>query len=550
MSTFNQRNVQQILVGGTTNADYGDHLTYGDFVENADAGEMGIFNAQIGANYGARETNGAAASQFFIAVKKSATEVIKSDVIDSNLASTTFTTRDAFGVSQQMTSLGYNGTSGSIDSSLTDNLYFGEVYLQDFITSSGDGRRIKHFQHLSSASGDSQAEIAIQLAGSLTDNMSKEKDKWVTADAILNTAASATNDLTNVATITNGSTQFSVANNLTYNTAAGTLAVGDFIRIAPSEELHLNLGTDDEVTRRYPVYKVTAINALVVTVDRPIAVASGTYADGDECTQVIPAATAAAADAGVIFKGGAQKHTTGKFHAKPSIFEMNFQRGGTTTAVSNVFNPVSGGNDGTSVAQMEWFFQGNEGEFNRMGQPALFTPSALVDTDEAYHIIQISYANSEVVGGFSAEVSPKVLTLAIPHSVCAGLSGGTANYWNETDGVNVVLADLLGEANDMIDEDAGTGADTVTLGDGIYLHTQSNTGDVVTVPVGTEGEFLTIGAVAEAAAADTSVITPDPTEARGFTTVTLADIGSSCTLLFTNGMWEVYNTTGTNVTIA
>jgi len=83
----------------------------------------------------------------------------------------------------------------------------------------------------------------------------------------------------------NGVSAVTFETDVTYTAGgAATLVVGDYLRIG-------TVGGGTALTS--PVYKVTAINSLVVSLDRPVTNASGTYDDigGTSDVEVIPAAS-------------------------------------------------------------------------------------------------------------------------------------------------------------------------------------------------------------------------------------------------------------------
>jgi len=271
--------------------------------------EVGLFRAD-----GTRMTEALADTNtsFYVAVGGANSKLaFKSDML--SFANVTRISHRAYAAAtQQSDYLGYNGTSGSIEV-FNNNLYMVDVYVEDYLTSSHDGRYIKHFQYKSDATA-TQAEIAIGLAGSAVNNWSREAknvsgDPFMTFKAVCNQALDTNNTMDETVTVTKGQKTISIATDYDYNTGTD-IAVGDFIRIADS---------DAAVALTDAVYKVISISANVaggtqdiVELDRPYQGATGTRTHANDSTQAITAAQGAAADWGVFMTGTAKDHVVGK----------------------------------------------------------------------------------------------------------------------------------------------------------------------------------------------------------------------------------------------
>lgn len=283
---------------------------------------------------------------------------------------------------QQVDYIGYNGTSGSMDTT-SYNDFIIRLLIQDTQSTFGNKQMYKFGGAYKTGDSPTQAEIALTLTLNATYNLDRESEKMIQVDAICNVAVDASYDLTNTATVVKGETKFTVASNLTYNTAAGTLAVGDYIRFA-ADALNGTLALTD------PVYKVTAIDSLTVTVDRPITVASGAWTDAGDGVQVIPSATGLAASWGIKLTGIARTNF------RPGVFKYKTQRwstqlqGFTTATVTNATAASDGAGTYEQVAELEWFCQGNEGKIERLGVP----PPVLradASSSETYNLLTIEY---------------------------------------------------------------------------------------------------------------------------------------------------------------
>jgi hypothetical protein len=343
---------------------------------------------------------------------------------------------------QQLDSIGYNGTSGSIATLTADNLYMVDVMVQELLTSNTDGRYIKHFQYKSGSSAPTQADVAVGLAASGIFNFKREAEKYIRFKALCSQAAAATHAFDNVLTITKGSKVVSVATNLQYN--GGTeLAVGDYIRI-PETDVTTAVGDD--------VYKVISISSLNVTLDREVQITSGTRATTDE-NQVITAAQSLTADWGVTLTGLALSFVVGKEQFKQARWELILKDFGTTVSARST-NAYKGIGTYEEAQEAEWFAMGQLGEYSRMGEPTIHPANLNAASGVTYDVTTILYKDNSVVG-LSPTVSEKSITIYSPNG---------ADYMTETAANNgvwtqleAILANTTGK---MSHRDTGASSDT------------------------------------------------------------------------------------------
>jgi len=93
---------------------------------------------------------------------------------------------------------------------------------------------------------------------------------------------------------------------------------------------------------------------------------------------------------------------------------------------------------------------------------------------------------------------------------------------------------------------ARSGPGAVALTSKTVHYTSTATGNALTLADGVEGQTITIIYIAEAAGADTGILTP--ANRGGYATITFNAIGDTATLIFTNTRWYIVGTRG--VTIA
>jgi len=390
-----QRNVEHLFIGGTATK------TTANYPNSMNAGEIGIFTPE-----GIRVTEATAATidEFVVALEDANGVEYVSPVYNKNDIKSAKRTVYA-AATAQLDYLGYNGTTGSIDA-INNNLYKINIQVQELLRANTDGRKTK-FGVYKSDSSATQAEIAIGLAGSLVNNFDREAEKFITFNAICSDALDTNYTMDETVTVTNGSKAISIATDYDYNTGTD-LAVGDFIRIAD---------TDTTVALTDDVYRIETINSTSdIRLDRPYQGTSGTRTHGNNSTQAITAADGAAADWGISMTGAALDFVAGKENYEVVRWETQVVDFGTTT--QNFKSTAASRGNGTinEVAELEWFLQGNEGEYYREGFSTVHTPRSLVDssvTGGGYDMTTITF-DSAHTNAFQNVISPRVLTLATP----------------------------------------------------------------------------------------------------------------------------------------
>ena len=195
---------------------------------------------------------------------------------------------------EQITYLGYNGVSGSMDDA--DSTYFGlKLVMKNTAGLLNNSPLVKTIPYKTAASS-SQEDLAfgLTLAGDKAFRRGT-LNRDVIFDAVCNSAYVAANDFDHDLPIVNGAKTVTIGTDLKYGAGAYTAVVGDYIRLGTAAKI---AGTPVVTSA---VYKITAIDTLTITVDRPFNVASDTYTTAEN--EVIPAATGLAADWGVRMDG-------------------------------------------------------------------------------------------------------------------------------------------------------------------------------------------------------------------------------------------------------
>lgn len=292
----------------------------------------------------------------------------------------------------QVTSIGYNGTSGSID--LTDyGKYIVTIGFKDSLKQFGNKRLFKYAQYTADSTAR-QDEIALNLAAALQINLENDAYQRILVKALCNAAVTSGNAFDHNATVVQGTQYVTVGTNKQY--AAGSdLAVGDYVRFG-------TVGAGTALTN--DVYQVTELTSTTVfKVDRIIQVASGTYATATDDLEVIPAATGAAANWGLVLTANdsAKPFELGKWSWDAIRFDTSVSADFGSTTVSVDTKPTKGVGSYKDIATLDWELQNNYREPYRIAEyPVTFVSNA-VSTDTYNYIYNIRFADksTETIGG-------------------------------------------------------------------------------------------------------------------------------------------------------
>lgn len=377
MTAFSQIGAQQLMIGAAATKTTGAISAMND-------GEIGIFTPS-----GVRVTEATAATiKEFIIVKKTASggiPLVSSPIKKANIKSAA---RKVYVTStEQLSFIGYNSTlnTGSFDV-INDNDYHIRISLRSGRTSNHGGLYMKHGFYTSDTSA-TQAEVSLNLFQALVAEFSKEPDRVIQFSRI-NSAAS-TGTLAETYSPVYGSKYVNAS-------AASTVTAGDYVRF----------GTTDAD----PIYKVITVSGTVITLDTPY---QGTTAVA-VATDYITVATADAASFGIKMQGLALPYVTGKLaqDLQVNIFDVTLENFGSTLyTIQTAATPGNGTEK--QVKELEFFCQGNEGDYFRMGEPNLF-PSRHEATGnyDLIHIVAENQRNDSIVSGATRQH----YTLAIPQT--------------------------------------------------------------------------------------------------------------------------------------
>lgn len=354
-----QKNITHVFVGKDV-APVAETATRADMTN----GQLGVF--KVGVSTAIDGTNDlAAGDRFKIVLKDVGGNLVESPVISYDNIKTknaVLYTADT----EQKTYVGYNGTTGSIAVANSDSYYI-HLDRKDGSKTWGEHTLYKLLAGYKSDATATQTEIADALVVNAVKNLAIEKTRSGRAvnqvGRINSAAVTAANDFLGNATVVKGTKSFTVAESGAaddggvYN-AAENLVVGDYVRIG-------SVGGGTALTSN--VYKVTAISGLgtalaTVTVDIPILEASGTYAAATSDIEVIPAATAAAANWGLMIQSLAVKFVPGLFKNTQITFDVSLSEAFGSTLITKNTAATKGSGTYEEVAENEWFLKGNRGE--------------------------------------------------------------------------------------------------------------------------------------------------------------------------------------------
>jgi hypothetical protein len=255
---------------------------------------------------------------------------------------------------------------------------------------------MKHAFYTSDLSA-TEFEIAHNLLKAASVEFSKEADKMIKTEMLSADAGTALG----------ASATLSVVKGSKYIVASASghgLVSGDAVRIGGT-------ATTD------PVYVVDTVNGTEIKLTT---VYTGTTASGVAGEEL----TALTGAFGLKFTGLTLPHRTGKLaqDGQPFIFAITLEGFGSTPLTTT--EAYAGNGTEKQVKELEFFLQGNEGDFLRMGEPLIFDRRA--EASGNYDFIEIVtselYKDSIIAGPIN-----KVYTLAIPNSTPNYAVTGTAD---------------------------------------------------------------------------------------------------------------------------
>lgn len=381
MSSFSQKDIQLLFVGASATATTGA-------IDAMNDGEIGIFTPS-----GKRITELTAATEDkFIIVKKTPNGGVPllSSII--NKADIKSLTRKLYVPAvNQVQTVGYDGTNGSIDT-INDNEYKLTISFREGLTSNHGGLYLKHGFYASDINA-TEYEIGTNLLANLKANFSKEAEELVNISMYCNDAGVATAGTVDVV---KGSKYMNAS-------VPADFAVGGLVR--------LGLNTTD------PCYKVVSIVGNTIELGCKVGEATQQFAIA--AAMGVTLALAEAASFGVSITAVPSAHVVGKMHGnlQPLLFDVTVSGFGVTPNVATAAGTAGNGTQ-KQIQELEWFCQGNEGDFHRIGEPNLIT--ARTEASGNYDMIDIQITEL-YTGSITTGPIHKAYTIVLPEA-------GAINY--------------------------------------------------------------------------------------------------------------------------
>lgn len=312
-------------------------------------------------------------------VQRSGSNLVRTAVIDGRWV-TAFNGQDGVAAQEQITFVGFNGTSGDIDTTAEHRRLTIEYTFDEELGSEQLQQRIYPHDGVT----PSQDEIAETIARQINlDQATKVK-----AEILLDAAA---DPLSGNILVSNGSPTVTTVADET-----GNIAAGDYLRI----------GAEDTVT--VGVYKVAAVTTTTITLTMPYQGATATVLAAN--TGNIDTAVAIVSDAGIKLTGLPLKFVVGFFKYLKTTFRVVLPSADWgSTLITNSQTAGYGTGVYEQVAELEWFAIGEQGALNRTLVPL---PVGRHDATSGvqYDVITIHHFDASDVNAVSgSHPSPKMI---------------------------------------------------------------------------------------------------------------------------------------------
>ena len=342
-------------------------------------GQIGIFKN----GSGAASATALVAGDGFVASIKDADGNIKSTpyIKYSDIISKSAKTYAA--PTQKKVYFGFNGTSGAITVA-NSSVYIVRVVLKDN-TAAFFKHPLYETADFNSDASATQEEIALGLVASMVKNFTALKPHKVTVvqpGLISSATVVDTNDFTGTLTLTAGSKYATVTLSGQYATD-DDIVVGDYVRLGATSATAVSA-----TGNVYKIVGMTGTTTKTLQFDRPV-VENGAYATGTG-TEVIPAATAAAANFGISLTGLALPFKPGMVKYEVLDFEVLLNDSFGATPITVATTPSKGTGTYQEVAELEWFLKANRGEVNRVADYPVDYPLAST-VGKTYAIVTVNY---------------------------------------------------------------------------------------------------------------------------------------------------------------
>lgn len=316
-----------------------------DTRETLEAGQIGVF--KVGSQTATGVNALSAGDRYQVVLKKTDGSIIESPVCtygtEGYKASVDYTAP-----TYQSTTIGFNGTSGTIDVANVADYVVHLFYKDDTKTWGGSNPGFVKFAAYRSDEAATQVEIADGVTKNFIKNFKKETLKPFKFETLINNVGAVITGTGNL-TATNGS-RFLVA----ATDADAVVSVGDYLRLGTAAGAALTDGA----------YKVVSFPAggQYIELDREFQGASATYTEAN--CDYIAAATAAGADAGIKITALplTDEFAPGILTYETVHFNVELKSDFGTTEVTKLSASTKGSGTYEEIAETEWFLKANRGE--------------------------------------------------------------------------------------------------------------------------------------------------------------------------------------------
>lgn len=433
-----QNDVMQLLIGKDVGASspsnsVGDSITsYSDLID----GEIAVTNAHnVVLSATSVLTDDVVKEQGIKLILRDGTELIQSDLIkQENILH--FKTQVDVADAEQVSYIGYNGTSGEIEAA-NSKLYVVRINMKEQDVTGFGQELILNSPYKSDASA-TQLEVALGLVQSLSRTLRRQTVPPIQAELVCDVAYAATAAFAGAVTFVKGQQYVTCGTNTDYNTNVD-LAVGDYVRFSDAQATTGCLTTDG-------IYRVEELtSSTVFKVDRPIEEESfSAVASGKACATVLTAAKMAAADLGIKLSGVERAFTVGKTPWSKVSFTIGLDSsssfGDTPVTYSTAMTLGQGNYE--QIAELEWNLLGNDG--NPYPGDFMWTAArALATSGSTYDQMSITYYgdhSTEGVGGTPRRLKQLLVAIATGFSNNEGpdiVSDVLAAYTTQTSSIGV-----------------------------------------------------------------------------------------------------------------
>lgn len=385
---FSFKNSANILIGKsvprTANVQYTDPSATSTYIAD---GEIVVLNGDTGAPLVAGTTISTCRSIKVVQGRNNSEQPLVFSARMSGLNISSFDGVDGslYPAQEQIMTIGYNGTTGSLDVASLDDYVLRITYLHDKLFWS-EQKMIRSY-YFSNSSPTQKLLATTNVA-----DINNDPASMVSAEMFNSGAAASLGGASTLACNNN-------SNVVTASVNTHGLIAGDIVRIGTGA-----LATTDPV---YIVKSVSA-NGLFITLTFPFQGTTATYSNANvgEVT--------AGANWGFKLTGEPLKYKLGFFSYMKVIFAASLTNYGSSTT-ADVQTSFKGNGDWHQVQELEWMLTGYEGVLNRTMVPLdSLRTDAIQNT--VYSTISISYYDtSENYPVSGTHPAPQMLYIFLPH---------------------------------------------------------------------------------------------------------------------------------------